>query len=177
MKPLRSGYHPVLRLLHGVMAVLLIGMLFVGAAMVASLAGYQPQLVSWHKRIGLALLLLAIVRLAVRLLTARPALPPSVATWQRRMAGLSHGALYALLLAQPLLGWAMQSAADYPLRLAHWTLPALVGQDADLYGVLRAAHGWLGLALFALILMHAAAALVHGLILRDGVFSSMWRLR
>ncbi|WP_371227393.1 cytochrome b [Pseudomonas sp. QE6] len=177
MKQPVGFYHPILRLLHGAMAILLIGMLFVGVAMVASLASYQPQLVSWHKQIGLPLLLLAVMRLLVRCATAKPPLPSTVGVWQRRLAGLMHLALYALLLVQPVVGWAMQSAADYPLRLAGWVVPSLVGQDASLYGLLRSVHGWLGLSLFALILLHAAAALVHGLIHRDGVFSRMWRVR
>ncbi|CDF83748.1 hypothetical protein PKB_2401 [Pseudomonas knackmussii B13] len=177
MKVSVGAYNPILRLLHAAMAILVIGMLFIGVAMVASLASYQPQLVNWHKQVGLALLLLVVIRLLVRRVTAKPSLPSTVGGWQRRMASLMHLALYALLLVQPLVGWAMQSAADYPLRFAGRLMPALVRQDADLYGLLHAVHAWLGLALFALILLHGAAALVHGLIHRDGVFSSMWRLR
>lgn len=172
-----DSFHPLLRLLHGLMAVLVIAMLFIGVAMVASVDGSQPQLVAWHKQLGLALLALLLVRLLVRALTARPALPASVTPWQRRMAGAVHFALYGLLLGQILLGWAMQGAADYPLRLASWRIPALVDADPDLYGVLRCAHGWMAYGLFALILVHAAAALVHGLLRRDGVWSSMWRFR
>lgn len=172
-----DSFHPLLRLLHGLMAVLVIAMLFLGVSMVASVDGSQPQLVGWHKQLGLALLVLLLARLLVRAFTARPALPASVTPWQRRAAGAVHLALYGLLLGQVLVGWAMQGAADYPLRFALWRIPALVGADPDLYGILRCAHGWIAYGLFALILVHAAAALVHGLLRRDGVWTSMWRLR
>jgi cytochrome b561 len=41
--------------------------------------------------------------------------------------------------------------------------------------LLRALHTYLALALFLTVLGHLAAALFHGLIRRDGVFSSMAR--
>ncbi|MBD9676621.1 cytochrome b/b6 domain-containing protein [Pseudomonas sp. PDM18] len=172
-----ESFHPLLRLLHGLMAVLVIATLFVGVTMVASVGGSQPQLVAWHKQLGLALLVLLLVRLLVRAVTARPALPASVTPWQRRLACAVHFALYALLLGQILVGWAMQGAADFPLRFAHWLVPALVGANPDLYGILRCVHAWIAYGLFALILLHAAAALVHALLRRDGVWSSMWRVR
>lgn len=177
MKAPVDSFHPLLRLLHGLMALLVIAMLFIGVAMVASVGGSQPQLVAWHNQIGLALLVLLLVRLLVRSVTARPALPASVNTWQRHLAGLVHLALYGLLIAQPLVGWAMQGAAGYPLRLAGWHVPPLVDANADLYGLLRFAHSWIAYGLFALILAHAGAALVHALLHRDGVWQSMWRVR
>lgn len=172
-----DSFHPLLRLLHGLMALLVIAMLFVGVVMVASVDGSQPLLVAWHKQLGLALLVLLLARLFVRAVTARPALPTSVKPWQRCLAGAVHLALYGLLLGQILIGWAMQGAADYPLRFAGWRIPALAGADPDLYGLLRCAHAWVAYGLFALIVVHAAAALAHGLLYRDGVWSSMWRFR
>jgi cytochrome b561 len=85
--------------------------------------------------------------------------------------------LYGLMLALPLLGWAMQSAGGYPLVLLGWVLPAIAPQDVDLYAGLRSAHGWLAYLLFASILLHLAAALFHGLIRRDGVLAGMLRGR
>jgi cytochrome b561 len=52
---------------------------------------------------------------------------------------------------------------------------AIAPHDNTLFAALRALHGWLALALFAVVLLHLAAALFHGLIRRDGVFSSMAR--
>jgi cytochrome b561 len=89
-------------------------------------------------------------------------------------AYLSHYALYALMIAMPLIGWAMLSAADYPVVLwpSLW-LPRIVPQSASLHTALWNAHFYLAFLFFALILMHLAAALFHALIRRDGVFDSM----
>ncbi|MNJ80011.1 hypothetical protein D3C77_782370 [compost metagenome] len=65
----------------------------------------------------------------------------------------------------------MQSAGGYPLPLQ---LPALLPHDLQLYALLRQAHGWLAYVLFATVLVHLGAALVHGLVRRDGVLRSMW---
>lgn len=172
-----SVYNLPARILHWSMAFLLVLMLFVGAGMVSNLEPWQPTLVGWHKRLGLLLLALAALRLLVRLTSVRPDLPHDLPGWQRRLARAMHWALYAAMFALPLLGWAMQSAAGYPLRLGDWLLPPLLGEDAGLYGVLRAWHGWLAYGLFAMVLAHLGAALVHGLIRRDTVLASMWRGR
>ena len=89
-------------------------------------------------------------------------------------AYLSHYALYALMIAMPLIGWAMLSAADYPVDLwpSVW-LPQIVPQSASLHTLLWNAHFYLAFLFFALILMHLAAALFHALIRRDGVFDAM----
>jgi cytochrome b561 len=70
----------------------------------------------------------------------------------------------------------MLSAAGYPLTL--WGplhLPPIAPHNVELFAVLRALHTWLAFALFGTVLLHLAAALFHGLIRRDGVFSSMAR--
>lgn len=170
-----ASYSLPARLLHWLMALLILLMLFIGVGMVSSLGPWQHRLVSLHKGVGLLLLGLLLVRLLVRLRQSPPALPASIPAWQQRLAQVAHGLLYGLMLALPLLGWAMQSAGGYPLVVLGWALPAIAPQDVDLYAELRSAHGWLAYLLFASILLHLAAALFHGLVRRDGVLASMLR--
>ncbi len=161
------------RLLHWGMAVLILAMLFVGVAMVSSMT-LRPSLLAWHRPIGIALLALAVLRLLHRLYRRTPALPADLPAWQRFAARASHVALYALMLAMPLIGWAMVSAAGNPVVL--WGdvhLPPIAPHDAGFYSVLRTAHAWLARALLAVILLHVAAALHHAWVRRDGVFRSM----
>lgn len=165
------------RLLHWLMALLILAMLFIGVGMVSSLGPWQHRLVSLHKGVGLVLLGLLLLRVVMRLRQSPPALPANIPAWQQRLAHSAHGLLYGLMLALPLLGWAMQSAGGYPLVVLGWTLPAIAPQDVDLYAGLRRAHGWLAYLLFASILLHVAGALFHGLIRRDGVLASMLRGR
>ncbi len=169
MKP--ATFHPLARLLHWLMALLILGMLFIGVSMVGDLSPRHPLLVELHKATGLALLLLVVIRIGVRLSLPHPALPADLPSLQRLAAKASHWLLYALMLAMPLLGWAMLSAGGYPRPLQ---LPAIAPHDLQLYAVLRQAHGWAGYLLFATVLIHLGAALMHALVRRDGVLRSMW---
>jgi len=163
------------RLLHWVMAIAILAMLFIGVTMMSSLA-LRPVLIDLHQPLGVAILCLALVRLANRLCRPVPALPASIPRWQAAAAHLSHGLLYLLMLGLPLLGWAVRSAGNWPVILmGDWRLPALVPENPVLYAWLRLAHGTLAWLLFAIILGHLGAALMHAWVLRDGVFSSMAR--
>lgn len=163
------------RLLHWVMAIAITAMLFIGVAMMSSLT-LRPVLIDLHQPLGIAILCLALVRLANRLCRPVPALPASVPRWQATAAHLSHVLLYLLMVGLPILGWAMRSAGNWPVILAgDWRLPALVPENPMLYAWLRLAHGALAWLLFAMILGHLGAALMHAWVLKDGVFSSMAR--
>ena len=157
------------------MAVLILTMLFVGIGMVASLH-LRPLLVSLHRPIGIAILLLVIVRLINRLRHPPPPLPADLPAIQVLAAKASHWLLYALMFAMPLVGWAMLSAGGYPVTMmGGFALPPIAPHNATVYAVLRGAHTWLAMLLFATLLLHLAAALFHAWVRRDGVFSSMAR--
>lgn len=163
------------RVLHWAMAVLIVAMLFIGVGMVASVS-QRPWLIDLHRPLGIAVLLLALVRLANRLRHAPPPLPADLPRWQVLAAHASHGVLYALMLAMPLIGWAMVSAGGYPVEMfGTLRLPAIVSPDATVYAWLRDAHGALARMLFLTVLAHLAAALFHAWVRRDGVFSRMAR--
>ena len=167
-------FAPLARLLHWLMALLVIAMLFIGAGLAASVSERHEWLIHLHKPLGIAILVLVIVRLAVRFSTRQPPLPSDLPLWQVLAAKASHLVLYALMLVLPLLGWAMISAAGDPVMLSSSVqLPALVGANAPLFALLRKAHGFLAYLLFLTVLVHLAAALFHGLIRRDGVLQSM----
>lgn len=164
------------RLLHWLMAPLIVAMLFVGIGMVSTVTRLHDALLAIHRPLGIALLVLVVVRAAVRALHRAPPLPAHMPAWQRSGAQASHHVLYGLMAAQPLAGWAMLSAGGYPIVLdGALHLPPIVPHDVRLYALLRAAHTWFAFALFGVVLLHVGAALLHGLILRDGVFSSMAR--
>lgn len=169
MKP--TAFHPLARLVHWLMAVLILAMLFIGVSMVSDLSLRHPVLIELHKATGLALLILVVLRICLRLALPHPPLPAESPALQRLAAGASHIALYALMLAMPLLGWAMLSAGGYPRPMQ---LPAIAPHDLQLYALLRGAHSWAGYLLFATVLAHVGAALMHALVRRDGVMRSMW---
>jgi cytochrome b561 len=131
-------------------------------------------LVNIHKPLGILILILALIRLVVRLRYGAPPLPLDLPEPMKLAAYLSHYALYALMIAMPLIGWAMLSAAEYPVVIwpGIW-LPQILPLDPNLHTLLWNAHFYLAFLFFALILMHLAAGLFHALIRRDGVFDAM----
>jgi cytochrome b561 len=162
------------RLLHWVIAVCILAMLFIGVGMQSTVMPKYLTLVSIHKPLGVTILVLALIRLAVRLRYGAPALPADLPQPMKLAAIASHYALYALMIVMPLLGWGMLSAADYPAVLyAGWHLPLFLPQSDSLHTLLWNAHFYLAFAFFALILLHVAAALFHALVRRDGVFQTM----
>jgi len=168
------------RSLHWLMAICILSMLFIGVGMVSTVMPKYLTLVSIHKPLGIAILVLALIRLAVRLRYGAPSLPADLPEPMKLAAQLSHYALYALMIAMPLIGWGMLSAAAYPVVLYGGVhLPAILPQSDGLHTLLWNAHFYLAFAFFALILMHLAAALVHALVRRDGVFDAMapWSTR
>src|SRR3546814_10476605 len=92
-------------------------MLFIGVGMVSTTSSTYSLLLAIHKPLGAAILVLLVLRIAVRLRHRPPPLPADLPTSQRRAATFSHWLLYALMLAMPLSGWAMLSAAGHPVAL------------------------------------------------------------
>jgi cytochrome b561 len=167
------------RVLHWLMAALLLAMLFIGVAMIASLGNYH-RLVTIHRPLGISILILAAIRLVTRMLTQLPPFPPSIAQSERFVAMLSERLLYTLFFALPLVGWAMLSAGHYPIVMfgaVH--LPPILPARPGLYATLRKTHIVLAYLLFMTFLAHACAVLFHTLVLRDGLLNRMvpWRVR
>jgi cytochrome b561 len=171
-----NHFSPAARWIHWLMAVLVIGMLFIGVGMVATLSSWHQTLIAIHRPLGIVILALTVLRLAVRMTHRTPALPDDMPRWQQRIAHGSHWLFYGLLFAMPLVGWSMLSAGGFPIvMLGGVHLPPIAPVNVRLYALLRSAHTYLALLLFATFVMHFAAALFHGLIRRDGVLASMAR--
>ena len=162
------------RLLHWLMALCILSMLFIGVGMVSTAAPRYLTLVQIHKPLGIAILVLVLIRLALRFYYGSPSLPADLPEPMKLAAYSSQVVLYALMIAMPLLGWGMLSAAAYPVVLfGSVYLPPILPVSASLHTLLWHAHYYLAFAFFAIILMHIAAILFHKLIRRDGVFETM----
>ncbi len=173
MTPIQRFTRPQ-RFLHWLMALCILAMLFIGVGMVSTIEPKYLRLVSIHKPLGMLILILALIRLVVRLRCHAPPLPADLPKLLKLGAHLSHYALYALMIAMPLIGWGMLSAAAYPVKL--WGgvyLPSILPQSDRLHTVLWNAHFYLAFLLYLVVLMHVAAALFHAFIRRDGVFEAM----
>jgi cytochrome b561 len=141
--------------------------------MVGSLADYHA-LVAIHRPLGIAILILAVIRLANRLLTRLPPFPPTMSRRERFIASSSERLFYALMIALPLVGWGMLSAGHYPIVMfGSVVLPPILPADPTLYAVLRRTHTILAYLLFLTFLAHLGAVLFHTLIVRDRLLDRM----
>jgi cytochrome b561 len=162
------------RLLHWLMAICILSMLFIGVGMVSTVAPKYLTLVQIHKPLGIAILVLALIRLTLRFIYGSPALPADLPEPIKLAAISSQYIFYALMIGMPLIGWAMLSAASYPVVLfGSVHLPPILPLSPSLHTLLWHAHYYLAFAFFAVILMHVAAILFHKLIRNDGVFETM----
>jgi cytochrome b561 len=177
MTPIHDRFTPLQRALHWLMAICILAMLFIGVGMVSTIRPDYLSLVSIHKPLGIVILVLALIRLVVRFVRGAPPLPASMPEPMKLAARLSHLAFYLLMIGLPLIGWGMLSAADYPVVVFGIHLPSFLPHSDVLHTLLWNAHRTLALCFFALIVLHLAAALLHALVRRDGVFQAMapWR--
>jgi cytochrome b561 len=175
--PLRNTaetYGSLAKFLHWAIVLLIVPQYFLAEAADELPNGVEKlQLFTWHKSLGMLVLLLALVRIGWKL--ANRGLPGPVGEpWQRKAAAAGHGLLYLLILAQPVSGWVMSSAANYPVTLFGWfQFPALVGENHDLHEALEEVHELLFNLMLVVVAVHIAAALYHHFILRDSVLRRM----
>lgn len=134
---------------------------------------------TWHEMLGLAVFALTFGRLALRWLLPAPPIAPAPPAWQHALAKTMHLALYAFLLAMPLLGWLMLSAKGKAIPFFGIELPPLLAANKALGHDLEEIHETIGNLGYWLIGLHAAAALFHHYLLRDNTLVRMlpWRRR
>lgn len=131
------------------------------------------RLETLHFMLGLTVLLLVVLRLALRARYTAPPISPAPPVWQRRLSRAVHALLYALMLGMPLGGWLMLSAAGKPIPFFGLELPPLVAPDRDLARLIHDIHETVGIAGYWLIGLHALAALVHHYVVRDDTLRRM----
>ena len=173
--PLR--YSATARLLHWVIALMVIATMPIGRTMVQPGIdrSLQDTLFILHKNGGVIILVLMVLRLGWRLLNPPPPMPASVPALQDRIATLAHWGLYALVFVMALSGYVRVRADGFPVEMLDaWGVPALVPRSEALANAAQAVHYWAGYALLALVAAHLLAAAYHGIVRRDGVFSRIW---
>jgi cytochrome b561 len=161
------------RILHWLTAVAVFSTLLIGFTMVNSIGSYTT-LVATHMTLGVTILVIAVARVANRFTHRTPPLPDTVGRLEHRMMIGSEVSMYGLLLAQPIVGWAMVSAAGRPVVVfGNLRLPGIAPFDADAYFLLRQLHSVLAFALVVVIAAHVSAVILHTVTLRDGMASRM----
>jgi cytochrome b561 len=126
-----------------------------------------------HASLGLLVLALVTVRLVLRWRFPAPQPLPGGPPWQRLASRCAHALLYVLMIGMPLGGWLLLSLRGDPILFFGLPLPPLAAENEELAKIVRRWHGDIGRAGYALIGLHAAAALLHHYLWRDDTLRRM----
>lgn len=175
-------YKPIARLLHWLVAALIVFQLTAGVIMVYEgpegnvweRISNALHLYDTHKVMGLVILAFVLVRLAYRLINGAPPDEPTLETWQKEISHMLHAWIYLLLIALPVLGWLGISLYPAVRVYEAFNLPSLVSApDKALSEHLFVVHKAVAFVLMGLLAMHIGAALYHHFIRGDGVLRRM----
>lgn len=170
-----ASYTRTAKSLHWVMALMFFGVIALGFYMTG--LPFSPdklKLYSWHKWAGVTIFLLALARIAWRVMHRPPALPASMPRLMQLAAHAGHHMLYLLMFAIPLSGWLMSSAKGFQtVWFGVLPIPDLISKDKPTGDVLALVHESLNFLLIAVLAGHIGAALKHHFIDKDDVLTRM----
>lgn len=175
MKGTTDRYNPLQILLHWGTLLLIIG-IYAAVLWREEIPKGEPLrdiLRDWHRELGLIVFGLVWLRLVLRSVLPNPAIQPPLPRWQSAAAHTVHVALYLFLIAMPVLGLLMSDAAARDVTFFGMVLPHVIGEDKQLATMLKELHETIGNIGYALIGVHAAAALYHHFVRRDTTLKQM----
>jgi superoxide oxidase len=127
----------------------------------------RNALKTWHFMLGLSVFALFWARLLFIIIGQSPIILPVPAKWQLMLAKAIHYMLYIFMIAMPILGWLLLSAAGKPIPFFGLQLPALISENKSLADSIKEIHETGGTIGYFLVGFHAAAGLYHHYFLRD----------
>jgi cytochrome b561 len=171
-----ARYDGVAQSLHWLIAALAVAVATLGLMIPEAPRGseWRDFVLLWHRSIGMAILLAMVLRALWRAGHRPPPLPPSLRPIEAFLAHATHGLLYLAFVAMPVSGYLNTAASGHSLSLFGLvTIPPLVPEDERLAQIAIGLHLIGQFAVYGFVALHVAAALMHGIVKRDGVFSRM----
>lgn len=175
LKNTATKYGLIAKLLHWLVAILIIGAWIVGYY-AADLPNDNPQkfeLFDLHKSVGMVILMLVIIRLSWRMYGGAPGFA-NMNPLLVFAAKTVHYLLYICMFVQPLSGWALSSSAGYnPTLFGLFSFPALVPKDKSMVETYVDIHEFVAWSLLVLFALHVGAAIFHHFVLKDNTLRRM----
>ncbi|MBP2278333.1 cytochrome b [Sphingomonas sp. PL20] len=170
-----KGYDGVAKLLHWTIVILVVAQFAIAWSMPDIHRGIEPVgLIAWHLSVGMAILAVMLVRAGWRLTHPAPTPPISLSSAMQAVSRATHSALYALLVALPLLGWANASARGWRVTLfGVIPLPPLSAAGSPLGMTLGDVHQTVAIVLLVAIGLHVLGAVYHLVIVKDRTVQRM----
>ena len=161
--------------LHWGMALLMILVIALGLiGQELPLSGEKIKIFVYHKSVGILILALVLLRIYWKLTQSQPQAAEGITPQQHKMAGMGHGVLYGLMLALPISGWLLNSAAGFPFKwMDLFAFPNIPGVGESLKGLFIQLHLYLFYILLVVVAGHAAMAVLHHFKFKHAVLTRM----
>jgi cytochrome b561 len=171
----RGVFDLTTRLMHWLTAGLMLSVFVLAFSIdLATSRASHTAFLQLHRSVGLTVWVVTLLRMAWRNFAKYPAWPRDMSQTMRVAAMASEYALYALLLAQPILGILQTNAhGDHVNLFFIGQLPALIEKNRPLAQQLLTVHKAVGFSLLGLIALHVSAALFHHFWRRDDTLTAM----
>jgi cytochrome b561 len=159
-----NRYGLLSRAIHGVMLLLIFGMLGVGMYMadLEKTDELRKTLFAMHMSTGVLVLVLAVIRVVWLRISAAPKLPTALEYWEKTLTTLVKSLMYLLMLLIPISGILMVNTNGHAVGFyGLFDLPVLIGENKDLHEWLEEIHELVAFSLLFLIILHVAGALKH----------------
>lgn len=171
-----SSFGFVAKSFHWVISFLIIAMLVFGYF----LENYndtpiQEIVYNTHKTIGIIILTLVVMRLGWRWFNIQPGYSSTLPPAYKIIVRLAHYAIYLVIIAMPISGWVMATAAGHVPHFLGWFYFPMPGisLNEQLAGQAFQVHNTLAIILIVLVSLHVLAALFHHIVLKDNVLKRM----
>ena len=169
LKNTTDSYGSLAKILHWVIALLLVGLVWAGLTFTGMERGPERiELTALHKSFALLTLLLMTIRLVWKFMNPKPADPDGMPGWQRTASTVTHWALYAGVYFQITIG--LLVAGQRPIGFfGLFEIPPFLAENREQHEQFEELHelGWIVLAV--LVGVHVLAALYHHFIVKDDV--------
>lgn len=169
----RKRHHPLIRVLHWLVAFLIIAALAMCAFVMPHISVDSPEMIPSlrrHMSAGLLVLVLTLLRFVMRRNARKPPVLSSGMPWADGLARATHRIFDVLIL--------LMIASGVGMAWLGGLFPVVFGGIGELPAnlealPLRTFHRYTAIVLFALLALHVAGALFHQFILRDNLLSRM----
>ncbi|GGH22258.1 cytochrome b [Alsobacter metallidurans] len=171
--PHPQSYDALSRFFHWTMAGLILVVFSMGLTVDVLPRAMEQTYVNLHMVLGTLILALYAARLAWRFRHKPPPADPTLGRFIDVTSRWGHVGLWALMLAVPLIGIAVIFWRGRGIDFYLFQIPSPLAANRAVARPMKEAHELAAYALVGLAALHAAAALWHHFIRRDGVLRRM----
>lgn len=175
----RKSFDLGYKIIHWLMAALVLLMFFgiIGFAQAVTDEERMEMLVG-HSSLGTLISIFIIIRIYKRFIKKDAVPAQNISNIQRQASFAVHYAIYFLLVLIPVSGYLAASFHELPVMVfGNFNVNGGREFNQTLFENLRAIHQLGIFSLMGLLVLHIGAALLHGIVRRDGVLGSMTRFK